>query len=92
MTQFETMVKKQEELENLQRYLKNSGLNEDSIKNIANGNFDVETLDEYENICFENKQMGLFLEKLGLTPDEITSYVINGSEEDINSLIRKIKS
>lgn len=47
--------------------------------------------EEYENICYENKQMGLFLEKLGLTPDEITSYVINGSEEDINNMITHVK-
>lgn len=92
MSQFEIMAKKQEELENLQRYLRNSGLNEDLIKNIANGKFDVESLDEYENICYENKMMGQFFEKLGVTPDEITSYVINGSEEDINTLIKKIKS
>lgn len=47
--------------------------------------------DEYENICYENKKMGEFLEKLGLTPDEITSYVINGSEEDINKMITCVK-
>ena len=47
--------------------------------------------DEYENICYENKKMGEFLEKLGLTPDEITSYVINGSEEYINQMIEKVK-
>jgi ABC-type uncharacterized transport system permease subunit len=47
--------------------------------------------DEYENICYENKMMGQFLEKLGLTPDEITSYVINGSEEDINNMITRVK-
>ena len=42
-------------------------------------------------ICYENKKMGDFLEKLGLTPDEITSYVINGSEEDINNMITRVK-
>ena len=47
--------------------------------------------DEYENICYENKRMGEFLERLGLTPDEITSYVINGSEEDINKMINRVK-
>lgn len=47
--------------------------------------------DEYENICYENKKMGEFLEKLGLTSDEITSYVINGSEEDINKMITCVK-
>ena len=35
----DTMVKKQEELENLKKYLKNLGLNEDSICKIASGNF-----------------------------------------------------
>lgn len=47
--------------------------------------------EEYENICYENKMMGQFLERLGLTPDEITSYVINGSEEDINNMITRVK-
>ena len=47
--------------------------------------------EEYENICYENKMMGQFLERLGLTPDEITSYVINGSEEDINKMITHVK-
>ena len=57
---------------------------------IVNDKSDFES-DEYENICFENKMMGQFLEKLGLTPDEITSYVINGSEEDINKMITRVK-
>ena len=57
---------------------------------IVNDKSDFES-DEYENICFENKMMGQFLEKLGLTPDEITSYVINGSEEDINKMITHVK-
>lgn len=39
MTQFETMIKKQEELENLKKYLKSIGFNENSINDIANGNF-----------------------------------------------------
>ena len=47
--------------------------------------------EEYENICYENKMMGQFLERLGLTPDEITSYVINGSEEYINKMINRVK-
>lgn len=48
--------------------------------------------DEYENICFENKMMSNFLQKLGLTLDEITSYVINGSDDCKNQMIEKIKS
>ncbi len=46
---------------------------------------------EYENICYENKQMGEFLQKLGFAPDDITSYIINGSEDDIEKMINKIK-
>ena len=49
-------------------------------------------LDEYENICYENKRMGDFLEKLGLTPDDITSFIVNGSDEDFVKMIEKIKS
>lgn len=46
----DTMVKKQEELENLKKYLKNLGLNEDSICNIASGNFKNEN-PEITNRC-----------------------------------------
>ena len=46
--------------------------------------------DDYEKLCFENKKMGEFLAMLGLTPDEITSYVINGSKDDIQKIKYKI--
>ena len=36
--------------------------------------------------------MGDFLEKLGLTPDDITSFIVNGSDEDFVKMIEKIKS
>lgn len=38
MSQFEIMAKKQEELENLQRYLRNKGLTDEKIKMISEGN------------------------------------------------------
>jgi hypothetical protein len=47
--------------------------------------------DKYENICFENKMMANFLQNLGLTPEDITSVVINGSNKDINSMLLRIK-
>lgn len=48
--------------------------------------------EEYENICFENKRMSEFLEKLGLTPDDITSFVINGNDDDIKAMTDKIQA
>ncbi|MFX4241088.1 hypothetical protein ACOL3H_11940 [Aliarcobacter butzleri] len=47
--------------------------------------------DEYENVCHERRKMGDFLQRLGFTPDEITSYIINGSEDDIEKMKNKIK-
>lgn len=37
-----------------------------------------ELKDEIENLAYENKRMGDFIQLLGLAPDEITSYVIHG--------------
>lgn len=37
MTQFDVMVKKQEELENLKKYLKSLGLSDSQIKDISSG-------------------------------------------------------
>ena len=37
MTQFEIMIKKQKELENLKKYLKSLGLKDNEIEDIANG-------------------------------------------------------
>ena len=39
-----------------------------------------EIKEQLEFFQYENKQMGDFLQSLGLTPDEITSYIINGDE------------
>jgi len=44
-----------------------------------------------EMFIYENKKMGDFLELLGLEPDEITSYVINGDIESILKMKQKIK-
>lgn len=36
--------------------------------------------DEIENLTYENKKMGDFLQKLGFTPDDITTLIINGEK------------
>lgn len=46
-----------------------------------------ELKDEIENLAYENKRMGDFIQLLGLAPDEITSYVINGHETDVKMMI-----
>ena len=43
--------------------------------------------DQNQNLAYENKRMGDFLQALGLAPDEITSYVINGHETDVKRMI-----
>ena len=50
-----------------------------------------ELKDEIENLAYENKRIGDFLEKIGLMPNDITSYVINGNEHDIDMAIKLIK-
>lgn len=46
-----------------------------------------ELKDQIENLSYENKRMCDFLQALGLAPDEITSYVINGHETDVKRMI-----
>ena len=46
-----------------------------------------ELKDEIENLAYENKRMGDFIQLLGLAPDEITSCVINGHETDVRRMI-----
>ncbi|MDN5096541.1 hypothetical protein [Aliarcobacter butzleri] len=36
--------------------------------------------DEIENLTYENKKMRDFLQKLGFTPDDITTLIINGEK------------
>lgn len=52
---------------------------------------DEEANEELENAYYENKKMGDFLEMLGFTPDEITSFIINGSKKDVKKMISRIK-
>lgn len=42
-----------------------------------------------ELLIYENKKMGDFLELLGLEPNDITSYVVNG--DDVEQLKMKLK-
>ena len=46
-----------------------------------------ELKDQIENLAYENKRMGDFIELLGLEPDQITSYVIHGHETDVKRMI-----
>ena len=48
--------------------------------------------DQNQNLAYENKRMGDFLELLGLEPGEITSYVINGDNyNDIQKAVKIIR-
>ena len=52
----------------------------------------VEKQEQITNLAYENRKMGDFLAKLGLTIDDITDIVIN-SEEQLNlNIIKKIKN
>lgn len=52
----------------------------------------VEKQEQITNLAYENRKMGDFLVKLGLTIDDITDVVIN-SEEQVNlDIIKKIKN
>lgn len=50
-----------------------------------------ELKDENENLAYENKKMGDFLELLGLTIDDITDIVINGEQMNLD-IIKKIRN
>lgn len=51
-----------------------------------------ELKDQNQNLAYENKRMCNFLEILGLEPDEITSYVINGDNyNDIQKAVKIIR-
>ena len=58
---------------------------------INKDNIIAQLKDEIENLAYENKRMGDFLEKIGLMPNDITSYVINGNKHDIDMAIKLIK-
>ena len=50
-----------------------------------------ELKDLNQNLAYENKKMGDFLESLGLTIDEITDIVINGEQLNLD-IIKKIRN
>ena len=45
-----------------------------------------EITEQLEFFQYENKQMGDFLESLGLTPNDITSYIINGDKQSKDNM------
>jgi hypothetical protein len=49
-------------------------------------------LEENENLAYENKRMGDFLEFLGFTPSEITDFIINGGENEWENAIFYLKN
>ena len=48
--------------------------------------------EEITNLAYENRKMGNFLAKLGLTIDDITDIVINSEEQFNLDIIKKIKN
>lgn len=51
----------------------------------------AELKEENENLAYENKKMGDFLELLGLSIDEITDIVIHGEQVNLD-IIKKIRN
>ena len=50
----------------------------------------IEELKELnENLAYENKKMGDFLELLGLTANEITDVVVNGAKINLDIIPRQ---
>lgn len=47
--------------------------------------------DEIENLTYKNKKMEEFLQKLGFSPDEITSYIINGSKDELEEMLKRAR-
>ena len=52
----------------------------------------VEKQEQITNLAYENRKMGDFLAKLGLTVDDITDIVINSEEQFNLDIIKKIKN
>ena len=48
--------------------------------------------EQITNLAYENRKMGDFLAKLGLTIDDITDIVINSEEQFNLDIIKKIKN
>ena len=51
----------------------------------------VEANIEITNLAYENRQMGTFLNLIGLTTDDITDKVINSKSQLDKSMIAKIQ-
>ena len=47
--------------------------------------------EEIDNLTYENKKMGDFLQKLGFTPDDITTLIINGDKVQKEKALKKVK-
>ncbi len=43
--------------------------------------------DQNQNLAYENKRMADFIETLGLKPDDLVDYVINGNSEEVKMMI-----
>lgn len=51
----------------------------------------LEDSEENENLAYENKQMGDFLEVLGLSVEDISNLVINGDKQQREKALKKVK-
>lgn len=51
-----------------------------------------ELKEELENLAYENKRMGDFLERLGLSINDITDFIINGNDQDWLDAIELVKN
>ena len=43
--------------------------------------------DQNQNLAYENKRMGDFLQALGINLDDLVNYVINGNEQEVKMMI-----
>ena len=43
--------------------------------------------DKNKNLAYENERMVDFLQALGLKPDDLVDYVINGNSEEVKMMI-----
>ena len=53
--------------------------------------FNFENVEDSENLAYENKQMGDFLEMLGLSVEDIGNLVINGDKQQKAKALKKVK-
>lgn len=61
-----------------------------NLTKVFYGSKEVEvTSEEFDNLAFENKKMAYFIEKLGLSIDDITDNIISGDNDQLNEAIKK---